>query len=146
MDSLEKGKTKGATPKSGLWGHILQHPLALSRSAHSPPAARAGLFPRGPLGLGSAAPEAGRSCSRSGGTAAASPRPRAGIARRPPSTPGTGTRGARPCPAPGGCGSLSDEENLKLFGKCNNPNGHGHNYKGKELASTPACGHGERPA
>ncbi|NXE93600.1 PTPS synthase, partial [Menura novaehollandiae] len=27
--------------------------------------------------------------------------------------------------------SLSDEENLKLFGKCNNPNGHGHNYKGK---------------
>ncbi|XP_006151068.1 6-pyruvoyl tetrahydrobiopterin synthase isoform X1 [Tupaia chinensis] len=27
------------------------------------------------------------------------------------------------------CKSLSDEENLKLFGKCNNPNGHGHNYK-----------------
>uniref|UniRef100_A0A4X2LV21 6-pyruvoyltetrahydropterin synthase n=1 Tax=Vombatus ursinus TaxID=29139 RepID=A0A4X2LV21_VOMUR len=26
--------------------------------------------------------------------------------------------------------SLSDEKNLKLFGKCNNPNGHGHNYKG----------------
>ncbi|XP_026719394.1 6-pyruvoyl tetrahydrobiopterin synthase [Athene cunicularia] len=25
--------------------------------------------------------------------------------------------------------SLSDEENLKLFGKCNNPNGHGHNYR-----------------
>nr|XP_009668530.1 PREDICTED: 6-pyruvoyl tetrahydrobiopterin synthase [Struthio camelus australis] len=25
--------------------------------------------------------------------------------------------------------SLSDEENLKLFGKCNNPHGHGHNYK-----------------
>ncbi|XP_044312338.1 6-pyruvoyl tetrahydrobiopterin synthase-like isoform X2 [Varanus komodoensis] len=24
---------------------------------------------------------------------------------------------------------LSDEENQKLFGKCNNPNGHGHNYK-----------------
>ncbi|KAF6334052.1 6-pyruvoyltetrahydropterin synthase [Rhinolophus ferrumequinum] len=24
---------------------------------------------------------------------------------------------------------LSNEENLKLFGKCNNPNGHGHNYK-----------------
>ncbi|XP_063408501.1 6-pyruvoyl tetrahydrobiopterin synthase-like [Mytilus trossulus] len=24
---------------------------------------------------------------------------------------------------------LSDEENKKLFGKCNNPNGHGHNYK-----------------
>ncbi|NXU02028.1 PTPS synthase, partial [Buphagus erythrorhynchus] len=31
--------------------------------------------------------------------------------------------------------SLSDEENLKLFGKCNNPNGHGHNYKGRELVS-----------
>lgn len=27
--------------------------------------------------------------------------------------------------------SLSDEDNLKLFGKCNNPNGHGHNYKGE---------------
>ncbi|NXS37675.1 PTPS synthase, partial [Pomatostomus ruficeps] len=25
--------------------------------------------------------------------------------------------------------ALSEEENLKLFGKCNNPNGHGHNYK-----------------
>jgi 6-pyruvoyltetrahydropterin/6-carboxytetrahydropterin synthase len=24
--------------------------------------------------------------------------------------------------------SLSDEENLALYGKCNNPNGHGHNY------------------
>lgn len=24
---------------------------------------------------------------------------------------------------------LSDEENKKIFGKCNNPNGHGHNYK-----------------
>jgi len=23
---------------------------------------------------------------------------------------------------------LSDEENVKIFGKCNNPNGHGHNY------------------
>ncbi|NXC80878.1 PTPS synthase, partial [Cercotrichas coryphoeus] len=29
--------------------------------------------------------------------------------------------------------SLSDEENLKLFGKCNNPNGHGHNYKAISL-------------
>jgi len=26
--------------------------------------------------------------------------------------------------------SLSTEENEKLYGKCNNPNGHGHNYKG----------------
>uniref|UniRef100_A0A672FLG9 6-pyruvoyl tetrahydrobiopterin synthase n=1 Tax=Salarias fasciatus TaxID=181472 RepID=A0A672FLG9_SALFA len=24
---------------------------------------------------------------------------------------------------------LSDEENKQIFGKCNNPNGHGHNYK-----------------
>ncbi|XP_073460773.1 6-pyruvoyl tetrahydrobiopterin synthase [Aquarana catesbeiana] len=27
------------------------------------------------------------------------------------------------------CNSLSDEENKRIFGKCNNPNGHGHNYK-----------------
>ena len=26
------------------------------------------------------------------------------------------------------CHELSDEKNLELFGKCNNPNGHGHNY------------------
>lgn len=26
------------------------------------------------------------------------------------------------------CDELSDEENKKTFGKCNNPNGHGHNY------------------
>uniref|UniRef100_A0A803W5H9 6-pyruvoyl tetrahydrobiopterin synthase n=1 Tax=Ficedula albicollis TaxID=59894 RepID=A0A803W5H9_FICAL len=32
--------------------------------------------------------------------------------------------------------SLSDEENLKLFGKCNNPNGHGHNYKELDLSSS----------
>uniref|UniRef100_A0A8C0FZE0 6-pyruvoyltetrahydropterin synthase n=1 Tax=Chelonoidis abingdonii TaxID=106734 RepID=A0A8C0FZE0_CHEAB len=36
--------------------------------------------------------------------------------------------------------SLSDEENLKLFGKCNNPNGHGHNYKGKGLTAAPPLG------
>jgi 6-pyruvoyltetrahydropterin/6-carboxytetrahydropterin synthase len=24
--------------------------------------------------------------------------------------------------------ALSDEENQRIFGKCNNPNGHGHNY------------------
>ncbi len=24
--------------------------------------------------------------------------------------------------------NLSDKENLELYGKCNNPNGHGHNY------------------
>ncbi|NXX32555.1 PTPS synthase, partial [Nicator chloris] len=33
--------------------------------------------------------------------------------------------------------SLSDEENLKLFGKCNNPNGHGHNYKGYQSPVFP---------
>lgn len=27
------------------------------------------------------------------------------------------------------CDSLSNEENKRLFGKCNNPNGHGHNYR-----------------
>ena len=26
------------------------------------------------------------------------------------------------------CGELSADENQNLFGKCNNPNGHGHNY------------------
>lgn len=36
--------------------------------------------------------------------------------------------------------SLSDEENLKLFGKCNNPNGHGHNYKGRKVISILAYG------
>lgn len=25
---------------------------------------------------------------------------------------------------------LGEEENKNVFGKCNNPNGHGHNYKG----------------
>ncbi|NXI21085.1 PTPS synthase, partial [Sterrhoptilus dennistouni] len=35
--------------------------------------------------------------------------------------------------------SLSDEENLKLFGKCNNPNGHGHNYKAQILLSDFCC-------
>ena len=25
--------------------------------------------------------------------------------------------------------SLSDDENRRIFGKCNNPNGHGHNYR-----------------
>ncbi|XP_073470112.1 6-pyruvoyl tetrahydrobiopterin synthase-like [Aquarana catesbeiana] len=32
--------------------------------------------------------------------------------------------------------SLSDEENKRIFGKCNNPNGHGHNYKGPGLHLT----------
>jgi 6-pyruvoyltetrahydropterin/6-carboxytetrahydropterin synthase len=25
---------------------------------------------------------------------------------------------------------LTDEENARVYDKCNNPNGHGHNYKG----------------
>uniref|UniRef100_H2YHZ7 6-pyruvoyl tetrahydrobiopterin synthase n=1 Tax=Ciona savignyi TaxID=51511 RepID=H2YHZ7_CIOSA len=31
---------------------------------------------------------------------------------------------------------LSDEENLKIYGKCNNPNGHGHNY----VVKVTVCG------
>ena len=26
------------------------------------------------------------------------------------------------------CAAISDEENRRIYGKCNNPNGHGHNY------------------
>jgi 6-pyruvoyl-tetrahydropterin synthase len=26
---------------------------------------------------------------------------------------------------------LTDAENLQVYGKCNNPNGHGHNYTGR---------------
>jgi 6-pyruvoyltetrahydropterin/6-carboxytetrahydropterin synthase len=26
------------------------------------------------------------------------------------------------------CADMSDEENARVFGKCSNPNGHGHNY------------------
>ncbi|XP_018616996.1 6-pyruvoyl tetrahydrobiopterin synthase isoform X2 [Scleropages formosus] len=39
--------------------------------------------------------------------------------------------------------SLSEEENKEVYGKCNNPNGHGHNYKvevtvrGKEAIMIP---------
>ncbi|NWI08199.1 PTPS synthase, partial [Crypturellus soui] len=29
--------------------------------------------------------------------------------------------------------ALSDQENAELFGKCNNPHGHGHNYRGKQI-------------
>lgn len=32
-----------------------------------------------------------------------------------------------------GSHQLSDEENRKLYDKCNNPNGHGHNYKGTSI-------------
>lgn len=33
--------------------------------------------------------------------------------------------------------SLSDDENRRLFGKCNNPNGHGHNYRLDVSISVP---------
>lgn len=35
------------------------------------------------------------------------------------------------------CPTLSDEENRQVFGKCNNPNGHGHNYKLEVAVEVP---------
>lgn len=35
---------------------------------------------------------------------------------------------------------LSDEQNRALFGKCNNPSGHGHNYAVEAAVSLPASG------
>jgi 6-pyruvoyltetrahydropterin/6-carboxytetrahydropterin synthase len=35
------------------------------------------------------------------------------------------------------CPSLSDDENRRLFGKCNNANGHGHNYRVDVSAAVP---------
>jgi 6-pyruvoyltetrahydropterin/6-carboxytetrahydropterin synthase len=35
------------------------------------------------------------------------------------------------------CPDLSDEENRSVFGKCNNPSGHGHNYKLDVVVSVP---------
>uniref|UniRef100_A0A914C6J4 6-pyruvoyl tetrahydrobiopterin synthase n=1 Tax=Acrobeloides nanus TaxID=290746 RepID=A0A914C6J4_9BILA len=32
---------------------------------------------------------------------------------------------------------LSDEENLQIFGKCNNPNSHGHNYTWEAVLKGP---------
>lgn len=34
---------------------------------------------------------------------------------------------------------LGDEQNKKLYGKCNNPNGHGHNYVGKFFRNLFYC-------
>lgn len=34
--------------------------------------------------------------------------------------------------------SLSDAENVRLFGKCNNPRGHGHNYQFEPVVEVPA--------
>ena len=39
--------------------------------------------------------------------------------------------------------TLSDEANRALFGKCNNPNGHGHNYRIEVAAAIPMGGAGE---
>jgi 6-pyruvoyltetrahydropterin/6-carboxytetrahydropterin synthase len=35
---------------------------------------------------------------------------------------------------------LSDEENRRLYGKCNNPSGHGHNYQFEPCVALPAAG------
>lgn len=43
------------------------------------------------------------------------------------------------------CPSLSDEENRRLFGKCNHPGGHGHNYRVEpciRVATRPAAARG----
>lgn len=34
--------------------------------------------------------------------------------------------------------SMSDQENIEFFGKCNNPSGHGHNYRIEPTVSVPA--------
>jgi len=38
---------------------------------------------------------------------------------------------------------LSDEENIKIFGKCNNPSGHGHNYKLRVRINAPISPQGQ---
>ena len=38
---------------------------------------------------------------------------------------------------------LSDEENRQLFGKCNNPSGHGHNYRLEVCVRAPIDQHGQ---
>lgn len=38
--------------------------------------------------------------------------------------------------------SLSDDENRQVFGKCNNPAGHGHNYRVRVVARCPIDQHG----
>lgn len=35
------------------------------------------------------------------------------------------------------CKSLTDEQNVEMFGKCNNVNGHGHNYKMEVTVTGP---------
>lgn len=44
------------------------------------------------------------------------------------------------------CASLSDAENDRIFGKCNNINGHGHNYRLEPVVAVPLDGSGGEPA
>jgi 6-pyruvoyltetrahydropterin/6-carboxytetrahydropterin synthase len=44
------------------------------------------------------------------------------------------------------CPRLSDEENRRLFGKCNNPHGHGHNYRLEVVIAQPLPPEGHPPA
>ena len=41
--------------------------------------------------------------------------------------------------------ALSDEENRSIFGKCNNPSGHGHNYRVEVCLRAPIDGQGHLP-
>lgn len=41
---------------------------------------------------------------------------------------------------------MSDEENRRLYGKCNNPSGHGHNYQFEPCIALPAGGRAGGPA
>ncbi|MHC4217909.1 MAG: 6-carboxytetrahydropterin synthase [Planctomycetota bacterium] len=43
------------------------------------------------------------------------------------------------------CPDLSDEQNRTVFGKCNNPSGHGHNYKLEAVVSVPLTEDGGAP-
>ena len=43
------------------------------------------------------------------------------------------------------CRQLSEEENRRIFGKCNNAHGHGHNYRLEVTVSAPLPPEGEHP-
>ena len=43
------------------------------------------------------------------------------------------------------CSSMSEDENRRTFGKCNNPNGHGHNYRLEVAVSQPIPGADSAP-
>lgn len=43
------------------------------------------------------------------------------------------------------CTSMTDEENRRLFGKCNNSSGHGHNYRVEVSVASPLVAPGETP-